>query len=114
MRKDRSGRGRLEEHNKDEISSLWWLRRPNQHSLKAESGAFVRAVPIFVQLHWFRLVQIGSEWLWRELLVFTTDDQGGKWQAEVQLGQEGRQGYSDTMQFLPSIFHSILHGSKGE
>ena len=85
---------------------------------KGRVWAFVRAVPIFVQLHWFRLVQIGShwfrlvqigsEWLWRELLVFTTDDQGGKWQAEVQLGQEGRQGYSDTMQFLPSIFHSIL------
>ena len=62
VRKDRSGRERLEEHNKDEISSLWWLRRPNQHPLKAESGTFVRAVPIFVQLHWFRLVQIGSDW----------------------------------------------------
>ena len=65
VRKDRSGRERLEEHNKDEISSLWWLRRPNQHSLKAESGAFVHAVtavPIFVQLHWFRLVQLGSDW----------------------------------------------------
>ena len=108
---------------------------------KGRVWAFVRAVPIFVQLHWFRLVQIwlrlvqigsewfrlvqngsdwfslvqiGSDWLWRELQVFTTDDQGGKWQAEVQLGQEGRQGDSDTMQFLPSIFHSILHGSKGE
>ena len=81
VRKDRSGRERLEEHNKDEISSLWWLRRPTQHSLKAESGTFVRAVPIFVQLHWFRLVQIGSDW-------FRLVQLGSAWFRMVQIGSD--------------------------
>ena len=109
VRKDRSGRERLEEHNKDEISSLWWVRRPNQHSLKAESGTFVHAVPIFVQLHWFRLVQTGSDWF-RLVVERVAGVHRGQGRQVASRGAVGAGGWARVFRykFLPSLFHRIL------
>ena len=79
---------------------------------KGRVWAFVRAVPIFVQLHWFRLVQIGSDWLWRELQVFATDKQRCSW----WVGFRGRRvGKGIPIQYNCCHPYSIVYcGSKGE
>ena len=48
---------------------------------KGRVWAFVRAVPIFVQLHWFRLVQFASDWFRMVVKRF----------AGVHHGRSGRQ-----------------------